>query len=172
MDFTGPAPLGSQAVLMALPAQRRAPDVKAIDPGRQTGGAGTDARERPEQDQTAAAARDITALRAATAERDLPVGPPPSFEVSLLEMDRDLKHLIARIEAARAQVRDADALKLEAVATETEASAEAQGLEQSIASADTARSDSPPPVAPAPSDPTQLDTPYAGTAQARAPSIG
>lgn len=45
---------------------------------------------------------------------DIPVGPPPSFEANVLEVEHDLKALLARSEAERARPRD-----LAAVAPET-----------------------------------------------------
>lgn len=120
MELSGPAPLGAQAAIAAQVQQRRPVDVQKVDPGRQTDSSGTDARQRPEQDQTAASARDITDLRDRTRQqarqRDLPAGPSPAFEVSLLEMASDLKQVIARIESARNQERDAQAVKAPAEA--------------------------------------------------------
>jgi len=132
MDFSGPAPLGSQAILMALPQPRRDAEVRAIDPGSASTGAGNDAGQSPEQDDTAAAARDIIALRQETARNNLPVGPPPSFEVSMLEMQSDLRQVLARLEVARNQERDAEALRVSAQSDQAEASAEVADLTASL----------------------------------------
>jgi hypothetical protein len=124
---------------MALPVQQRTPDLRPVDPGEQSTGAGTNTRQRPQQDASAAAARDIAALRQETSERDLPTGPPPAFEVSLLEMESDLKHVLARVEAARAKARDAEALRAAAASDEARATDEAKGLTENIETSRAAR---------------------------------
>lgn len=137
MDFMGPAPLGSQAALLALSQQRRTPELKSVDPGDRSDGTGNDARRRPQQDETAAVARDIVALRRETSQRDLPVGPPPTFEISLLELESDIKHVLARIEADRAKARNANAPRLEAGSQAAAASAKAEAPSQTVAEAET-----------------------------------
>ena len=49
--------------------------------------------------------------KACVDQRALPPGPPPAFEMSLLELEADLKALIARIEADRGHDRDAPAVQ-------------------------------------------------------------
>ncbi len=63
------------------------------------------------QAQMAQQARQNKANSFADRDNDRPTGPPPSFEVNVLEVDRDLQQAIARIEAARGQIRDADGIK-------------------------------------------------------------
>lgn len=53
------------------------------------------------------APRDLASLRHEVARRALLPGPPPAFELSLLELERDLRHLLARLEATRAHDRRA-----------------------------------------------------------------
>jgi len=52
----------------------------------------------------------VAALRREMERRALPPGPPPTFKLSLLEMDRDLQRTIARNEARRAQASAAQTL--------------------------------------------------------------
>ena len=103
--FVGPLPVAAGDV-----ARRMSDRVKRVEPGDNTGKARPDPHRfahntLPEQP------RDLEASRREMEQRALPPGPPPAFEMTLLELERDLKHLLARIEAARAQGRDAEALK-------------------------------------------------------------
>ena len=114
MEFSGPAPLGPYVTLAAELPWRKSTDVRHVEPGDRADNSAGEAGRRPDQNATAAAARDITALRREMARRDKPAGPPPSFEVSLLEVEQDIKQVIARIEAARNHAREADALRPDA----------------------------------------------------------
>ncbi|MAM61500.1 MAG: hypothetical protein CMH11_08430 [Maritimibacter sp.] len=99
--------MGTKAAY-AVPYQETRPvDVRKVQAQSATTDAGTDAHERPEQEAKAAASRDILALRRAVAQGQRPAGPPPSFEVSLLEVEGDLKQKLARMEAERTAERDA-----------------------------------------------------------------
>lgn len=131
MEFAGPAPVGPFATLAAEMPLRKPSDVKQVQPGARPGNTAPDTGRDRDNGTEAAAARDIRALRREMEQRDLPAGPPPTFEVSQLEMDADIQQVIARVEAARAQAREADALKLDTSADSrparagTEAEAEA-----------------------------------------------
>ena len=48
---------------------------------------------------------------------DRPAGPPPTFEISLLEQDREMQRSIASMQAQRGLERDADAIAPEPRAT-------------------------------------------------------
>ena len=124
MEFAGPAPLGPFASLAAEMPLRKANDVKKVQPGAKAGDTTADVGQKPGQDARAAEARDIVALRREMERRDLPAGPPPSFQVSLLEVEADIQQVIARVEAARTQAREADALKVAAEAEEHRAEAD------------------------------------------------
>ena len=124
MEFIGPAPLGPFAALAAEMPLRKASDVKKVKPGAKTGDTTADARQNQAQDARSAEARDIAALRREMERRDLPTGPPPSFQMSLLEVEADILHVIARVEAARTQAREADALKADALAEQRSPEAE------------------------------------------------
>jgi hypothetical protein len=126
MELSGLNPLGSAAVAAVAMPQRAGPDVQKVDPGQKSNCTGTDARQHPEQDATASQARDINEIRQEMEKRNLPAGPPPTFELSLLEVERDLKQVLARIEAERATARDTEAVKADSdqqKAAETEAHA-------------------------------------------------
>ena len=114
MEFAGPAPVGPFAALAAEMPLRKVNDVKQVEPGTKPGDTAPDTGRGRDNGFEAAAARDIKALRREMERRDLPAGPPPTFEVSQLEIESDIQQVIARVEAARAQAREADALKLEA----------------------------------------------------------
>lgn len=113
MEFAGPAPIGPFATLAAELPLRKPNDVKQIEPGSPSDDTAPDTGRERDNGTEAAAARDIAALRREMERRDLPAGPPPSFEVSQLEIEADIQQVIARVEAARAQAREADALKIE-----------------------------------------------------------
>lgn len=113
MDYARPAPLGPSATLAADMPLRKPNDVRRIEPGARTGNTATDTGRDRDNGPTAAAARDITRLRRELGTDDLPAGPTPAFEVSQLELDADLQHVIARLEAARSQAREADAVRAE-----------------------------------------------------------
>jgi len=118
MVFIGPAPLGPFASLAAEMPLRKQNDVKKVKPGAKAGDTSSNTEQMPGQEARAAEARDIAALRREMERRDLSAGPSPAFQISLLEVDTDIQQVIARVEAARGQARDADALRIEA---ETEA---------------------------------------------------
>jgi hypothetical protein len=111
MEISGPAPLGTKAAY-ALPVHDARPvAVHKVDHKSATSDAGAEARQHPEQDRQASVSRDIIALRQAVAQGQRPAGPPPSFEVSLLEVESDLKQKLARMEAERTQERDSPAVQ-------------------------------------------------------------
>ena len=111
MEISGPAPLGTKAAY-ALPVQDARPvAIHRIDPKPATSDAGAEARQHPDQNAPASVSRDIPALSRAVAQGQRPAGPPPSFEVSLLEVESDLKQKLARMEAERTQERDSPAVQ-------------------------------------------------------------
>ncbi len=138
MELSGLNPLGLAAASAVTMPLRKAPDVQKVDPGQQSNGAGTDARQRPEQDATASQARDITEIRRQMERRDLPAGPPPTFELSLLEVESDLKQVLARIEAQRAQSRDSEAVQTDSAPQSVADKAQASAVSDAQSSVATA----------------------------------
>lgn len=128
MEFAGPAPVGPFATLAAEMPLRKVNDVKQVEPGTRSGNTAPDTGRDRDNGTEAAVARDIGMLRREMERRDLPAGPPPSFEVSQLEIEADIQQVIARVAAARSQAREADALKLEARTEERLAEAEMSRL--------------------------------------------
>jgi len=101
MDVAGPAPLSTHANLAAQMPTRAPPEVRRVDEGAASTRTRTDANTHRRQEDVAASARDLARIRQAMADPQQPTGPPPSFEVSLLEVESDLQQVIARIEAQR-----------------------------------------------------------------------
>ena len=120
--------MGPFATLAAEMPLRKVNDVKQVEPGARAGDTAPDTGRGRDNGLEAAAARDITALRREMERRDLPAGPPPTFELSQLELDSDIQQVIARVEAARSQARDADARKTAAETEERRAVAEMDAL--------------------------------------------
>lgn len=108
MDISGPAHLGGHASLAAQMPTRTPPEVPVVDESRRTDQAQTDANTAHRDGNAADAAR---ALREALRDPDVQTGPPPTFEVTLLEVEHDLQATLARLEASRNHDRDAAAVK-------------------------------------------------------------
>lgn len=94
---------------------------KPPDPARVTPGEGT-ARAQADADRTSRNDANSALMRgtrsndrpAADTLQDVsnrPAGPPPAFEISLLEQALDLKRTMARLEARRRQAEDARAVR-------------------------------------------------------------
>ncbi len=111
MDISGPAPFGGQASLAAQMPTRTPPEVPVVDESRRTDQAQTDANTAHRDGTAAEAAR---ALQDARRDPDVQTGPPPTFEVTLLEVEHDLQATLARLEATRNHDRDAEAVKAQA----------------------------------------------------------
>lgn len=137
MEISGPIPLGVRGP-GALPVQdMQRPDAPGIEPPRvepqdQAQDAGAEPHDHPRQDLHSAASRDIIALRRAVARGQRPAGPPPAFEVSLLEVESDLQQKLARMEAERAQARDAGAVQGAALETGSDEAERATAAPEAI----------------------------------------
>ncbi|HHC30013.1 MAG TPA: hypothetical protein ENK80_05575 [Rhodobacterales bacterium] len=107
MELPGLNPLGTMAASAATPPTRKIQQVERIAESGGAQGAITQGREHPDQAANAAKARDIKALREAIGQQALPAGPPPAFEMNLLEAQSGVDPALARIEASRGQARDA-----------------------------------------------------------------
>ncbi len=108
MDISGPAPFGGHASLAAQMPTRTPPEVPVVDESRRTDQAQTDANTAHRDGTAADAAR---AQRDARRDPDVQTGPPPTFEVTLLEVEHDLQATLARLEATRNHDRDAEAVR-------------------------------------------------------------
>lgn len=111
MEFSGSAPLGGKAAV-AVWAEQAQPDPTQIVTARDgADGARLDTHAEAEsQDDKAAVNRQLAALRRAVARGDQPAGPPPTFEVSLLEVEQDLQNKLARMESEHAQEQNAQSV--------------------------------------------------------------
>jgi len=113
MELPGVNPLGSMAAYTAEAPMRKLQQISRVTGSDGSGKSASDSRQHPEQDSTAAEARDIAALRREMQRRGLPAGPPPAFQITLLEAEGGLQQALARLEATRTQERDAPALRVE-----------------------------------------------------------
>ena len=107
MEFTVPSPLGAQATLMAQRPTRPAPDPSRVEKSPTTGETRADAHNTQEHGNT------HSLIKAGTRDAiepppdpDQPVGPPPTFQMNVLEMERALHQRLAQIELARSLSED------------------------------------------------------------------
>lgn len=156
MDISGPAPIGGHASLAAQMPTRTPPEVPVVDESRRPDQERTDANTAGRDNDAAQAARD---LKAARKDPDVQTGPPPTFDVTLLEVEQDLQATLARLEAARNHDRDTEAVKLP-----DDNSVDDNGVDD--AAAKVSEQVSPAPMAPQAQEPAervavaQLDQPY------------
>lgn len=102
MEFTVPSPLGAQATLMAQRPTRPAPDPNRVEKSPTAG----ETRADPHNTQEHGNTRALTEGRQRDAiepppDPNQPVGPPPTFQMNVLEMERALHQRLAKIELAR-----------------------------------------------------------------------
>lgn len=122
MDFSGSAHLGTLASHAGRIPVHKSPEVLRIDKSGASNHSGSDPRQLSQNAENSASARlianqpELHKNAEMHKNPDKAAGPPPSFEVSLLEVEQDLKQVIARMEASRGQVRDADAVTAESPA--------------------------------------------------------
>lgn len=109
MEFTIPVPLGAQASLLANTPVRKPPDSSKVETAPDAGKARSDMHNSHKQSPPLNG-RETVARRLADEEirPDTLAGPPPSFQVNVLEMDQRLQQKLARIETVRAQGKNAD----------------------------------------------------------------
>ncbi len=102
MEFTIPSPLGAQATIAAQQPARPAPDPTRVEKAPRAGKARADTHNATNHGNTQAPSN--RANRNATEpppDPNQPVGPPPSFQVNVLEMERELQQRLAQIELSR-----------------------------------------------------------------------
>lgn len=102
MEFTVPSPLGAQATLMAQRSVRPAPDPNRVEKSPTAGETRADAHNTQEHGNTQALTdgRKRNAIEPPP-DPNQPVGPPPTFQMNVLEMERELHQRLAQIELAR-----------------------------------------------------------------------
>ncbi|SEW26148.1 hypothetical protein SAMN05444851_2543 [Aliiroseovarius sediminilitoris] len=109
MEFTIPAPLGAQASLLANTPARKPPDSSKIEAAPNAGKARAD-MHNSKNPSAASQARDKAAPTSSEVEiePDTLAGPPPSFQVNILELDQKLQQKLARLETERARDQQDD----------------------------------------------------------------
>lgn len=98
MEITGYANHGAPFALAARAPVRPVPDVPKVAASDGVEGGRTQGRHTAD---TTRAAGVADMIRNTDHNRDKPAGPPPSFDISVLEKDRELLDQIARFEATR-----------------------------------------------------------------------
>lgn len=113
MDIMAPSPISAQATLAAQAPVREPPSVSTVDPSPAAENARMDANTANGEGggDTAADARQRLAHRERVEDPKTPTGPPPTFQVTLLEVEQDLQNILARLEVARSLDRDAEAVR-------------------------------------------------------------
>lgn len=137
MELTGPAALAQQSALATSMVKRTA-DVPKIEPSQNTGDAGLQTGPRAGGDGASPTVAEFVEMRNAAARGEKPAGPPPSFEVSILDVQSDLKQAIARMETARSQARDAQAVSEKAAEAKRTAEASEAEARDAVAEASAA----------------------------------
>lgn len=107
--------LSQQAILGAAqqPPVQKPPETRPAPSADTAAQSGTDARTPSQNGANAALVRQATQGEKfiSHAEKlDRPAGPPPTFEISLLEQDREVQRSIASMEIQRGFAKDADAV--------------------------------------------------------------
>lgn len=122
MDFTAPSPLGAQATLMAQRPVRPAPDPNRVEKSPTAGETRADAHNTQEHGNTQSliSGQKRDAIEPPP-DPDQPVGPPPTFQMNVLEMERELHQRLAQIELARS-LSDGQAREFEPLLEAQEAS--------------------------------------------------
>lgn len=103
MEFMLPAPLGAQANVLAKIPVRKPPDISKVETAPNAGKARADMHNAtsqgdPVQDGLVQSTRELDD----DIGPDTLAGPPPSFQVNVLEMDQKLQQKLAVIESERA----------------------------------------------------------------------
>lgn len=102
MEFTIPSPMGAQATLMAQRPARPAPDPTRVEKPPNAGKTRADSHNTQEHNNTQtlnnSQKRDVIEP---PPDLDQPVGPPPTFQMNVLEMERELHQRLAQIEFSR-----------------------------------------------------------------------
>jgi len=111
MDFPVFNPASAAILALAEAPERNRPTPLRVPAAQGSQGSETSDKRPDGADARAAQVRDLEALRFEMQQRGLPAGPPPAFQMNLLEAESGMSQAIARIESARGQSRDAPALR-------------------------------------------------------------
>jgi hypothetical protein len=99
-EIAGTKPLNFHVALPQAPVR---PPVTAVSAGTDAGNAGTATDGRTSGDSRPGSASSPTDPRNAPPDRFTLAGPSPAFQASILEVERDFRNVLARIEATRAK---------------------------------------------------------------------
>lgn len=169
MDFSAPSPISAQATMAAHAQARDLPSASKVDPSPTLQEARTDPHTANGQGQsdTTADARQRLEHRERVEDPRTPTGPPPTFQVSQLEVDQDLHNILARLEAERGHDRDGNALRPESTETAPE------NIENSEPATGSPRTEQAIPALPAPATPRDAtDDPNRGEVKPITPQLG
>ncbi len=104
MGVIYPLNAGAQAAFTVMPADRKPPEATRVTASKGAGGTDSDTGNLDKgADNTDIAANAKRMHRADREPLDRPAGPPPAFEVSILDQRLDFDRAIARMEARRGQ---------------------------------------------------------------------
>ncbi len=178
-DLAGIPPFGGGGVAIRPHEHAAPPAVPAVEPsldsqglnGQTTKNDAHDVRFA-KQDRTDVDAAPVPALQRDPIDRHALAGPTPAFQVSLLEMDRQLQDALARMEAAHSQPESEAAIAVSEAPSDTPAP-EAQTRDAPEA-ARAAIADAPPeaPLSPGTPDLSQATTQVASGAAPSVPESG
>ncbi|MCK0143129.1 hypothetical protein [Aliiroseovarius sp. F20344] len=112
MEFTLSSALGAQASIAARQPARKAPDPTRVEKANNTG--------KPRADAHNSQDHGTQRILHQPPDPDQPVGPPPSFQLNILEMERELQQRLAKIEVSRTLVNEASAPNSTPPATQTD----------------------------------------------------
>ncbi|MDA5094190.1 hypothetical protein O2N63_08820 [Aliiroseovarius sp. KMU-50] len=130
MDISAPSPISAQATLAAHATTRDASEVAKIDPPPKLDQTRSDTHTASGERHSASSdTRQMQERREMLRDPQTPAGPPPTFQVTLLEVEQDLQNILARLEANHAQIRNAEAVRapkaLDALTDEDDRSSQA-----------------------------------------------
>jgi len=114
MDLFSPLNQASQINSVARIPVHKPPDPNRISAAQ----ASARSQTNPQDTSHNRANADLAREARKAPDPDRPAGPPPSFDVSILEQELGFKQTIARLESARSQARDAEAVRLQSARNE------------------------------------------------------
>lgn len=168
VDLAGIPPFGGGGFSIRQPVEPPAPMVPPVEPSANSAGLSgniSSGQPQTESGRQASVPAPLQRDPKEPVDRHAVPGPPPTFQISLLEMDRDLSATLARMNAAYAIERDAEAIAGRSDETGQARPADAREVAQDTGAArpdatDEAALNRPPPVdSGAIADPTAVSAP-------------